>query len=177
MKCCQTMKKLWNKWKGDILSKEMFGYRYDKETSKYVVHEKEAKVVRAIYDLYGNYTLNEEEIADLFNGDKTIINIIINRIDNLKRTIKRYSKKINIDIDDPVLLQENKNFQKDIIDSLIKSKTIIKKINSSIVEPLLNDVDDIVILISKQDELYDKYGDFQCFNMSNYQKDSNELTH
>lgn len=171
------MKKLWNKWKGDILSKEIFGYRYDNETGQYVIHEKEAKVVRAIYDLYGNYTLNEEEITDLFNGNKTIINIIINRINNLKQIMKRYNKKINIDIDDPVLLQENKKFQKDIIDLLIKSKTKIKKINSSIVGPLLNDVDDIVTLISKQDELYDKYGDFQCFNMSNYQKDHNELTH
>ena len=44
-------------------------------------------------------------------------------------------------------------------------------------EVLLSNVDDIVLLITKQEEIYDKYGDFKSFDLSNYKEDIDDLTY
>jgi len=44
-------------------------------------------------------------------------------------------------------------------------------------EVLLSNVDDIVLLITKQKEIYDKYGDFKSFDLSNYEEDIEDLAY
>lgn len=161
----------------EVMNKKIFGYKYDDKSGKLVIDEKEAKVVRAIFDLYGNYKLYENEIAYLFNGEKTIENIIVNRIDKLVLTLSKYAIDIKINIENDKLIKENKEFQNNIINLLVNSKKLIEIIDSSMNEVLLDNVDDIVLLISKQDEIYDKYGDFKSFDLSNYKEDIDDLTY
>jgi len=160
-----------------VMNKKIFGYKYDDKSGGLVIDEKEAKAVRAIFDLYGNYKLYKNEIAYLFNRETTIENIIVNRIDNLVQTLSKYDIDIKIDIDNGKLIRENKEFQNNIINLLVNSKKLIEIIDSSMNEVLLGDVDDIVLLITKQEEIYDKYGDFKSFDLSNYKEDIDDLTY
>jgi len=142
--------------------------------------EIEERVVRTIYDLYGNYHFNEKEIADFLNEEKSIFEIISNKIYGIYEIAQRYNEKIGqeiVNLDIELILVSKENIQQKLINPIAESKKKVYKINSTTKECLINDIDNALMLIEKIDEILEKYVIEEYINLikmdSEYQKNYN----
>lgn len=122
--------------------------------------EIEERVVRTVYDLYGNYHFTEKEIADFFNKEKSIFEIISDKIYRIYEIAQRYNKIIGqeiVNLDIELILVSKEDIQQKLINPIIESKKKINKINSTTKECLINDIDNALMLIKKIDEILEKY--------------------
>lgn len=140
-----------------------FGYKFDGQKGEIVSDEKEMKLVNTIFDLFTEYNINQMEITDLLNGFTTIKDIIISRIEKICETTQFYNKNLlkefdNVDIDN--ILTNKEEIDKKIITPLLNNKEGIKTLDTSMNDVLLRQIDDAILLINKQEEIENKYGDF-----------------
>ena len=125
--------------------------KYDNET------------IVALYDLFGNYCFKIDEITKILNG-KSIYSVIANKACNLLIKIKDANEEYDDEYGFGIELDEN-FFEKDEIEKdLIKNK---KKIINLILsyknelkdnDDLIKDIDIVLNIIEKLEELIDKYG-------------------
>lgn len=129
--------------------------------------ENEEKLEKIILELGENYRFVAKETEDLFNGKTTLFKIIDNRIRNLYYIIDhRYNDKniktdiLNLDLEKILCSKEN-------IKERIESPILELKIKINEIEPtvtwLIKDMDDIIRMIEKSDEILNKY-DKEYFN-------------
>lgn len=136
---------------------KMYGYKYN-DNGEIVIDEEEAKYVRIIFDLAGNYKLVPSEIAEFLNGTYTIVEIISNRIADVIELISKYDKN-------KAKILENYN-NKEVLnnDNLIQKKLIIPLLEwkqSNLDLDIIDNVDNLITLLKNKDELIDKYSNLE----------------
>lgn len=122
-----------------------FGYEYVDGKVKAVSDE--IKQTKSIFTLFNNYNLNQNEIVNLINGSTTIKEIIIFRIEKICEILKLYDQSL-----DNILVNNNQITQ-DIIEELIGIKERMKKLNGLVDEVIFSNIDDVILLINKQEEI------------------------
>ncbi|MBE6153860.1 MAG: hypothetical protein E7166_06530 [Firmicutes bacterium] len=147
-----------------------FGYKFDGQKGEIVAEEKEMKLVNTIFDLFTEYNINQMEITDLLNGFTTIKDIIIFRIEKICETAQFYNKDLlkefdNVDIDN--ILTNKEEIDKKIITPLLNNKDGIKNLDTTMNDIILKQIDDVILLINKQEEIENKYGDFTQLKKNN----------
>lgn len=145
---------------------KIYGYDYDEKQQKYVLNEKEAKVIKAVSDLFTTYNLEFIEIDNLFSGENTIIDVIAERIISIYNDIQFYDKDYKTPFNDDELennLLDENNIQDKIINTLLKAKTDISKFDVIIKERIYKKIDDTIILIGNKNDILNKYENFEDF--------------
>lgn len=146
----------------------IFGYKYDERQNKYIVNEKQAEVVKVIYELHNKYFLSSDEIENLIKGKIDIDGIIANKIERLYEKLD----KENLEFDNPFVKLNIANLLKyayGLREHLIKhfKELNIKleyanKMNENMdIEDFLNDADDIIKLLEDIYILKNKYSEFE----------------
>ena len=127
------------------------------------------EVVKATYDLYGNYGFRIEDITKIVNG-KSIYKVLAKKICIILERIQDINEEfddeygLGIEIDETIF--EKEEVEKNLINSKEKViNTLIKyreKLDNESDEDLINDVDVIINIIEKLEEIIKKYeGEFE----------------
>lgn len=152
---------------------KIFGYDYNEKEKKYTINENEARVVEAISDLYVNARLHISEISSLLNGNKTIFELIAERIYDIFYYIEGYgiiieSKFNNIDL--VKYLENSRGCDKKIIELFDEIKLKINEIDTINKEYVFKDIEDIIHLLKRCNKIFEKYGDFKWVEKIKNQK-------
>lgn len=136
-----------------------FGYKYDEKTKQLIVDEKETKVVKKVFRL-NEYSFNSDEIAKLLNGI-SVYEIVSDKIFNIIVEAQKYNEAIgeeivkeeNLNVNLKDILRNRDNIDENIVKVLKKSKEKIEKIDSTMKEVLLDDIDKIINILNHLDEI------------------------
>lgn len=141
----------------------IYGYKYNENNKKLDIIPGKIELVKITYDLAVCYKLNVPEIVNLFNGTETLSGIIANRIYDIYEIAHKYNKNTGKNIEDKDIkniLDNNDNIKKIIIEPLLKVKERLDKIDFD-KQSLFEDIENVIELINKKDELFNKYGDLK----------------
>lgn len=136
---------------------KIYGYKHN-DNGKIIIDEEEAKNVRLMGDLAGNYRLVASEVAQFLNGTYTVVEIISNRLADVIELISAYDKNKAKNI---------KNYSNDKVlndDNLIQKKLIVPLLEwkeKNLDLDIIDNIDNLITLLKSKDELIDKYNDLQ----------------
>lgn len=122
------------------------------------------EIVKATYDLYGNYCFMIEDVTKIVNG-KSIYKVLANKIcfilEEIQETNKEYDDEygLGIEVDETIFEEEEikkdlKSDKEKVIDLLIEYR---KKLDDKANEDLINDVNSIISIIEKLENIIQKY--------------------
>lgn len=127
--------------------------------------ENDEKIVKSVYDLFGNYKFKTGEIAFILNGN-SIETVVENRIFEVMIVAEKYKidydedKDSEEELEKNVLSRENiKNYlstnKQKIIEIFENYKTDLKE--KKYVEDILKDIEEVLYIIDKMEEIKEKY--------------------
>lgn len=124
----------------------------------------DSEVVKATYDLYGNYHFRIEDITKILNG-KSIYKVLAKKICIILERIQDINEEfddeygLGIDADETVF--EKDEIEKDLINNKEKVIEILikykEKLNNEADEDLINEVEVIINITEKLEEIIQKY--------------------
>lgn len=136
-----------------------FGCKYDKKTNQLTINKKEAEIVKKVFSLSA-YGFDHSEVARILNGE-SLYKIISEKILKIIYMAQEYNKKIGREFvyedkskfDLENILKNKVEINESIIKNLNKSKEQIKEIDSSMKDVLLMDIELIIDILNKLDEI------------------------
>lgn len=161
--------------KNNTLTEIPFGYKYDNETNKLIIDEPQANIVRAVIDLRITYLLEYIEVYHLCINQKTIDEIIADRIEEIYDTLEDY----NLEITNPFknnniikLLEQESKVKNEIIKPLAAINTKINFGKKKKYEVVAKKISRIIKLIEQRNDLIKKYDFKKIANTINEYNDS-----
>lgn len=146
----------------------IFGYNYDDKKNKYVVDEKQANVIRTVYQLYNEYFLDLDEIEELIKGKIDIDDIIAKRIEEIYEMLKEQKlESINpfANLNIANLLKCAYGLREHLIKHFTNLKLkmeYIENTNDEVdVDGILNYIPDVLALLNDRYDFITKYKDFK----------------
>lgn len=146
--------------KNNTLTEIPFGYKYDNETNKLIIDEPQANIVRAVIDLRTTYLLEYIEVYYLCINQKTIDEIIADRIEEIYYILEDY----NLEITNPFknnniieLLKQESKIKNEIIKPLTSINTKINFGKKKKYEVVAKKISRIIKLIEQRNDLIKKY--------------------
>ena len=140
---------------------KILGYDYDEKIGELVVNEKEAYIVKIIFELKANYNLRDDEIFSLIKNDLSldqIINFIIFNIQN----ILSFDYDTKIDFGNVLeILANNDNVEKNLVTPLLKIKESMEK---EYKKDLIDKIDEVIRLLQDKSDLLTKFNIFDGIN-------------
>lgn len=146
--------------KNNTLTEIPFGYKYDNETNKLIIDEPQANIVSAVIDLRITYLLEYIEVYYLCINQKTIDEIIADRIEEIYDILEDY----NFEITNPFennniieLLKQESKVKNEIIKPLASINTKINFGKKKKYEVVAKKISRIIKLIEQRNDLIKKY--------------------
>lgn len=163
----------------------IFGYKYNESQNKYVVDQKQAEVIKTIYELYNKYFLYSDEIEELIKGKIDIDDIIAKRIDDIyemleEQKLESVNPFANLNIAN--LLKCAYGLREHLInhfDDLKLKMEYIENTNDDVdVDGILNYIPDVLTLLNDRYEFINKYKDFKEIRstINNYIEETRKVT-
>ena len=151
--------------KNNTLTEIPFGYKYDNEMNKLIIDEPQANIVSAVIDLRITYLLEYIEVYYLCINQKTIDEIIADRIEEIYDILEDY----NLEITNPFennniieLLKQESKVKNEIIKPLASINAKIYFGKKKKYEMVAKKISRTIKLIEQRNDLIKKY-DFKKF--------------
>lgn len=147
------------------------------------ISNEEPDVVGAIYDFYGKYELEKNEIARILNG-KSIEEILVERIYSVIRVAQKYIMDYDEDYDSEEELEKNIPTKEEIKKTLSESETytiqLIEKykrqlINNEYAQDVLKNMEKTIFIIGKTEEISKLYDSVKEKIAKKNRYDSNKI--
>lgn len=140
---------------------KILGYDYDEKIGELVVNEKEAYIVKIIFELKANYNLRDDEIFSLIKNDLSLDQIINFRIFNIQNILS-FDYDTKIDFGNVLeILANNDNVEKNLITPLLKIKESMEK---EYKKDLIDKIDEVIRLLQDKSDLLTKFNNFDGIN-------------
>lgn len=140
---------------------KILGYDYDEKIGELVVNEKEAYIVKIIFELKANYNLRDDEIFSLIKNDLSLDQIINFRIFNIQNILS-FDYDTKIDFGNVLeILANNDNVEKNLVTPLLKIKESMEK---EYKKDLIDKIDEVIRLLQDKSDLLTKFNIFDGIN-------------
>ena len=143
------------------MNSRILGYRYDNVSQSLISDKEESQVVQCIFDLYTFYKLRQDEIENLIEANKSLHQIIEDRISDIWNKLYETNKNISKKFDENNIIKMLDNDEKVAISILDQVKKEIERINEIANTSLLEKIDDAIMLIQNKAKIKEKYGNFE----------------
>ena len=143
------------------MNSRILGYRYDNVSQSLISDKEESQVVQCIFDLYTFYKLRQDEIENLIEANKSLHQIIEDRISDIWNKLYETNKNISKKFDENNIIKMLDNDEKVAISILDQVKKEIELINEIANTSLLEKIDDAIMLIQNKAKIKEKYGNFE----------------
>lgn len=120
-----------------------------------------SEIVKAVYDLHTNYLLKSEDIARIMNGEpicKVVSNRIYTTIKAIQKNNEEDDDEYGLKFDEGKTILKKDCLENDLINNKEKVIDILKKYKKKLNnEYSIDDVNNIINIVKKLDEIIQKY--------------------